>query len=115
MSHILNMFVLGLIAGMISIFWTRLIRRNMIFSFIHVFLTRIDNKHIVDTGYGNDAPLSTFLRCIFCLTPWIVFLLELFYILEFHPWWLYATIGTFAGLGAGNIICELVHSIRNGE
>ncbi len=87
----------------------------MIFNFIHIFLVRIDQKHIIETGYGNDAPLSTLLRCVFCLTPWFAFILDACYIIIFTPAWYLCIIGVFASLGAGNFIAEIIYALRGKE
>jgi hypothetical protein len=64
---------------------------------------------------SHSSPLVKFIYCDFCVCPWIILALELFYIIEYHPWWLFAGIGVFAGLGSGNLIVELVHGLRNDE
>jgi len=53
------------------------------------------------------------LTCVFCLAPWITIAFSLFYILEYHPWWLYAVIGVFGSLATSNIIVELIKALRN--
>lgn len=113
MRDIQMMVFLGIIAGFIAIFWTRLIRRNMIFRKIGATLQRWDNNHII--MFKEGSLLVKFLRCSFCLQVWLVFLLELFYIVEYRPCFIYAIIGVIGGLGAGNIVCELINSLRNEE
>jgi len=113
MQHIIYMTILGIIAGAIAGFWTRIIRRNMIFSFVYEWLEKYDQAHIIKTGTGYGTPLSKFIRCIFCIPPWLVFALEAFYICTFHPWWLYSVIGVLGGLGAGNMVAEIIHCLRN--
>jgi hypothetical protein len=111
MNHILNMFVLGIISGSIAIFWTRLIRKNMIFRRFGKYLEILNNRHLIE--HASDSMIVKFIQCCFCLSVWLVLLVELFYILEFSPWWLYCVIGTLGGLGAGNLVSELVCAIRN--
>jgi hypothetical protein len=110
MKDILFMTFLGLIAGMISIFWTRIIRTNMIFRSVGKWLERKNNSYLVN--YNRDSLWVKLLRCTYCITPWIVGVLELIYIIVFAPNWIFAGIGMFGGLGAGNLICEIVHSFR---
>lgn len=113
MNHILNMTVLGIVSGMISIFWTRVTYRRMIFSFVYEWMLKLDHKQMLKTGKGGGHPLSNFLNCIFCLTPYISLLLSIFYIIEFNPWWLFTLIGIAGGLGSGNFVCEIVYVFRN--
>lgn len=111
MTDILNMVVLGLIAGMISLFWTRIIKSNMIFRRFGKWLSIRNNRHLID--HSTDSLLIKFIRCCFCLTPWLVFLLSLFYIIEYTPYWIYAIIGVLGALGSGNLVCEIVYCLRN--
>ena len=113
MKDILNMMVLGVIAGGISIFWTRVASRGMILSFVFRWMEKLDRKHILKTGRGYSHPLNVFFSCMFCITPWLVFILMTFYIISYTPYWMSAIIGVFGALGAGNFVCELVHALRN--
>lgn len=113
MNHIILMMFLGLLSGMIATFWTRLIKKNMIFRKFGKYLDRVNNRHLI--SYVSDSMLVKFIRCSFCVTPWVALLLSLFYIIIFSPWWLFAVIGVFGALGAGNFICELVYAVRNEE
>jgi hypothetical protein len=103
--------VLGIIAGMIACFWTRIIKTNMIFTGIGRWLQRIDNNHVILTT--RHSMLAKFLRCSICLQPWLMLVLALFYILVFNPWWLFCVIGVAGGLGSGNLVAEIVCSLRN--
>ena len=110
MEHILYLALLGLIAGSLSGLWTRIIRTGMIFEKI--------GKKLVDDNYNywylnsHSSPWVKFLKCIFCLHPWIFFLFALFYVIEFHPPFIYAIIGILGGVGAGNFMAELIYSLR---
>ena len=104
MKHILYLALLGMIAGSISGFWTRTIKPGMIFRKIGKRLKR--NKK------SKSHSWVKFLSCIFCITPWVFFLLALFYVIEFHPPFIYAIIGILGGVGAGNLIAEIIHSLR---
>lgn len=105
------MMFCGVLAGMVSAFWTRIIKPDMIFRKFGKWLTIQNNKHLID--HATDSVLIKFVRCLFCITPWLVLLLELFYILDYQPYWVYAVIGTLGGLGSGNLVCELVCALRN--
>ncbi len=115
MNHVLALAVMGIIAGMLAGLWTRIIKKDMIFSFVHDFLTRIDTEHILKTGFGDNAPLSSFLRCVFCLVPWIAFVLDICYVVIYTPAWYLCVIGVFASLGAGNLIAEVIYALRREE
>lgn len=107
------MTFLGIVAGMFACFFTRIIKKNMIFRKFGKRLEILNNRHLID--HTTDSLWIKFIRCGFCLCPWLVFLLSLFYIIIFTPWWLFAIIGVLGGLGSGNLVCELIHSLRNGE
>ena len=111
MEDIRFMILLGIAGGMIAGIWTRVIKTNMIFRKFGKWLTIVNNRHLIE--YTSDSLWVTFIRCIFCLCVWIVLLLELWYILYFTPPWMIAVIGVIAGLGAGNFICEIIHTLRN--
>lgn len=112
MIDVLFMTFLGLIAGMVSVFWTRVTYRNMLLSFVFHWLNNIDRKYVIKTGNGNGHPFVKFLNCVFCLTPWLVFILETIFIILYTPYWVLAIIGIFGGLGAGNLVCEVVYALR---
>jgi hypothetical protein len=111
MTAIIYMTFLGIIAGLFSGFWTRIIRTNMIFRGFGKWLDIQNNRHLIE--HTSDSLFVKFIRCLFCITPWLVLLLELFYIIEYNTWWLYAFIGLLGGLGAGNLVCELIYALRN--
>jgi hypothetical protein len=111
MLHILSMTFLGLIAGMMAGLWTRLIRKNMIFRRFGKYLETTNNNHLIN--YNRDAPLVKFVQCIFCVAPWFVFVLEILYMIRFHPWWPYCFVGILGGLGAANMIAEFINAFRN--
>jgi len=113
MMHIIMMTILGMISGMISLFWTRIIRKNMIFSEIGKYLEKVNNAHLID--YRRDFLPVKFARCAYCLCPWIVFALELFYIIDEHPSFIYDLIGIAGGLGAGNLVVEFTYALRTEE
>ena len=111
MEHIINMMFLGIIAGMISVFWTRIIKSDMIFRKFGHWIEIQNNRHLIE--HATDSLLIKFIKCMFCITPWVVFLLSLFYIIIFSPCWIFAIIGVLGALGSGNLVCELVYAIRN--
>jgi len=113
MIAIISMTFLGVIAGMFTGFYTRIIKYDMILSFIGDRIEKINKSRVLKTGRGDLSPKALFLKCIFCLTPWVVFLLELFYILEYEPYWINAVIGVIGGIGSGNLVAELIYAIRN--
>jgi hypothetical protein len=115
MTAILYMALLGFLAGCISGFWTRIIEWSMIFDFVGEWLNEKNRQYIAMTGRGYPAPISKFLRCVFCLTPWLCFLFDLWYIISYAPHFFPALIGVFASLGAGNMIAEIIYALRNGE
>jgi len=111
MEQIIQMTFLGIVAGAFSGFWTRIIKKNMIFRKFGKRLEKYNNRHVL--VFGRASLLVKFIRCMFCFSVWLALALELFYILEYNPWWLYCVIGTLGGLGAGNLVCEVVHALRN--
>jgi H+/Cl- antiporter ClcA len=111
MNDILNLMYLGILAGLISVFWTRICKKNMIFRKLGKWMERYNNRHVLMFKY--DSVLAMFLRCAFCLQVWIVFLLSFFYIITYEPYWIFAIIGVFGALGSGNLVCEVVHALRN--
>ena len=111
MNDIINMMYLGILAGAFSCFWTRIIKKNMIFRKFGKKLETLNNRHIMQ--HNCDSMWIKFIQCGFCLCPWVVFLLSLFYIIFYTPYWIFAVIGIFGALGAGNLVCETVHALRN--
>jgi len=111
MKDIIYMTFLGIVAGMIAILWTRLIRKNMLFRRLGKWLEIQNNRYLID--HTCDSMLVKLVRCSFCLSVWLVFMLEVFYIFTYSPWWLFAIIGIAAGLGAGNFTCEVINALRN--
>ena len=111
MEHIIYLALLGLFAGVIASLWTRIIKSNMIFSKIGKKLTKIDDLHRINTS--KASPLVKFVRCIFCLPPWLVLIFDLWYIWTYTPHFFPAFIGVLASLGAGNFIAEIVYALRN--
>lgn len=100
MNHILNLGLLGILAGSIAGFWTRITMPDMIFE-------KLGNKLIL---WRYLKPLS----CIFCLSPWICFAFCAFYILEYNPWWVYCLIGVPGCFGMSNFTVEVIKALRNG-
>lgn len=115
MTHILYLALLGAIAGTIAGFWTRIIKADMILSFVNDLLYIRYKKRVSETGIGTADPLSLFLRCVFCLTPWCAFILDACYIIIFTPAWYLCIIGVFASLGAGNLVAEIIYALRGRE
>lgn len=110
MTHIIAMVFLGVLGGFIACLWTRIIKKNMIFRRLGRWLEIQNNKHLIE--YTTDSVWVFLLRCSFCMSVWIVFLLELWYIFEYSPFWIYGVIGIFGGIGAGNFVCEIVYALR---
>lgn len=115
MIHIICLAVMGVIAGTIAGLWTRIIKLDMIFDFVWKWLNEKNHDHVVLTGRGDQAPISKFLKCVFCLTPWLAFILDACYIILYHPAWYLCIIGVFASLGAGNFVAEVIYALRGRE
>lgn len=115
MSDIISFAILGMLAGAIAGFWTRIIRESMIFSFIGEWIAKINKRHILATGRGENHWLCFLLCCIFCITPWIAFVLDLYYIITYTPAWYLCVIGVVASLGTGNFIAEVIYGLRGQE
>jgi len=111
MKDLQFMILLGIAGGFISGLWTRVIKTNMIFRKFGKWLTIVNNRHLIE--YTSDSLWVKFIRCIFCISVWVVLLLELWYVLYYTPYWMIAVIGVFGGLGAGNFVCEVTHTLRN--
>lgn len=115
MRDIIFMALLGILAGTIAGLWTRIIKIDMIFYFVGRWLSEKNHNYTALTGRGYPHPLSRFLKCVFCLTPYLCFAFDLWYIITYLPHFFPAIIGVLASLGAGNLICEIIYSLRNGE
>ena len=111
MEDIRFMILLGIAGGMIAGIWTRIIKKNMLFGKIGKKLERYNNNHLV--MFNQESMTVKFLRCLFCLSVWLVLILELWYIVEYTPPFVHCLIGVIAGLGAGNFACEIIHALRN--
>lgn len=96
---------------MIACMWTRIIKKNMIFRKFGRWLEIMNNRHLMN--HTSDSMWVKFIRCMFCITPWLVLLFELWYIIEYTPYWMYCVIGTLGGLGAGNLVAEFTYALRN--
>jgi len=105
--------VLGIIAGMFSCFWTRIIKKKMIFACIGEWLRKKDHTHVVLTT--KHLTIIKFLLCSYCIPFWIMAILAVFYILVFTPWWPFCVIGITGGLGSGNLVAEIVVALRPDE
>jgi hypothetical protein len=115
MNHIVAFVVMGMIAACIAGFWTRIIKLDMIFEFVWRWLNDKNHNYTILSGRGEPAPISRFLKCIFCLCPWVAFILDACYIILYHPAWYFCIIGVFASLGAGNFISETIYALRGQE
>lgn len=113
MTTILNLLILGIIAGAVASFWTRILRPNMIFRRLGKYLDKLNNRHVMENAY--DSMVLKFVRCAFCLSPWLVFLFSTWYVLTYHPNVSDTLIGVAGALGAGNFIVELVNVFRSEE
>lgn len=111
MEDIKYMILLGIAGGMIAGLWTRIIKKNMIFGKIGRRLEQYNNNHLVMVN--QESMTVKFIRCMFCLSVWIVLLLELWYIAEYTPSFMHCLIGVITGLGAGNFVCEIIYILRN--
>jgi hypothetical protein len=110
MEHIMSMMFLGILAGLVAGFFTRIIKSDMILRSLGHWIDIRNNRHLIE--HATDSLLIKFIKCMFCITVWLVFLLEAFYIVEYTPFWTYAAIGVLGGLGAGNLVCEVIYAIR---
>lgn len=113
MNHVFNMSFIGVIAGMIVIFWNRIIQPGMIFAFIGRWIKQKSNKHYLN--YGKDSSICKLLQCIFCLSPWVTFLLCSIYIIDNKPSLIYCIIGLIGAVGASNLISEIAYRLRAKE
>ena len=111
MLHIINLVFLGLVAGLIACFWTRIIKTNMILGKLGKWLSKKNNMHVINTT--EESILIMFVRCAYCIPPWLMLILGVFYVIVFHPWWPFAVIGILGGMGAGNLVAEFICSMRN--
>jgi hypothetical protein len=111
MEDIIYLALLGLFAGSIASLWTRIIKSNMILFKIGKRLNKADEKYRITTGMAS--PWVKFVRCIFCLTPWLCLVFDVAYIAYYTPNLLFCVIGVLASLGAGNFVAEIVYSLRN--
>jgi hypothetical protein len=113
MTDILNLIVIGLVAGMVACLWTRIIKKGMLMSFIGKRLKDMDNVSLIRTN--KHSKFADFMRCGFCLSVWICLFFEIIYLACMDVAFWDAFIGIMGGLGAGNLVCEVIHSLRNEE
>ena len=113
MGHVTNLVLLGLFAGMISGFLTRITKPDMIFERFGNWMDRYNNKHIL--MFVESSKMIYALRCVFCMTPYIVVVFDVVYIAYFTPYWLFCVIGVPASIGAGNFVAEIICALRGGE
>lgn len=113
MQHITNMVLLGLFAGMFSGFLTRITKKDMIFEKFGKQLQRYNNDHII--MFKEPSRMVYLLRCVFCMTPYIVVLFDIAYICFYTPALIFCLIGAVASLGAGNFVCEIICALRGNE
>jgi len=113
MGHVTNLVLLGLFAGMISGFLTRITKPDMIFERFGNWMTRYNNKHIL--MFKERSNMVYALRCVFCMTPYIVVVFNVAYIIYFTPYWLFCLIGVPASIGAGNFVSEITCALRGNE
>ena len=126
MTHILFLAIMGMIAGTIAGFWTRIIRPEMIFWFVGRWIfenTRTDDQKIAYALAGKKLTwqsallekIAFLIQCIFCICPWFCFALDACYITIYTPAWYLCIIGVFASLGAGNLVAEIIYALRGRE
>jgi hypothetical protein len=113
MKTILNLALLGFLSGMIACFWSRIIRPNMIFRGTGKWLTRMNNRYLIEQA--TDSIWIKLLKCAFCISPWLVFIFSLWYACYYQPPVLPFIIGVIGALGAGNFVIELVNVFRSEE
>ena len=113
MQHIVNLVLLGLFAGFVSGFWTRIIKKNMIFAKIGKRLERYNNDHLI--MFNEPSKTVYLLRCIYCMTPYIAVVFDVAYIIFYTPYWLFCVIGILASIGAGNFVAEITCALRGNE
>lgn len=115
MNHILALAFMGLLAGALAGFWTRIIGHGMILFFINKKIAERNRQRVMETGMVRDGLLYRFINCIFCVTPYLVLLFDGFYVVVYTPAWYLCVIGVFASLGAGNLIAEIIYALRGRE
>ena len=113
MKDITNLVLLGLFAGMLSGFLTRITKKEMIFEKFGKWMDRYNNKHLLI--FVKPSKMVYALRCMFCMTPYIVLVFDAAYIAYYAPHWLFCFIGVVASLGAGNFIGEIISTLRGNE
>jgi len=111
MSDIVNLFILGCFAGMISVFWTRIIGPHMIFAKVGKLINKVSNRSLL--MFKRERWWVQVLTCVFCLPPYLCVIFSAFYIIEYSPHWTYAFIGVLASLGGANYLVELIYALRN--
>lgn len=111
MRDILQMTLLGALAGMFAGFWTRIIKTDMIFRKFGRKLRKMNENHLM--MFNEPSTVVKFIKCTYCLPVWICFVLSLWYIIEYGPCWTHCIIGVLGGLGAGNLVAELISFLRN--
>jgi hypothetical protein len=111
MTTISQMAILGVLAGFIATFWTRILRPNMIFGAFGKWLNRLNDAHIINTT--KDSPLIKLVKCAFCLQIWLGTVFIIWYVITFTPPAIPCIIGVLGAWGAGNFTVELVNVFRN--
>ena len=111
MNNIILMTFLGIIGGMLACLWTRITRKNMLLRKLGRWLEVRNNRHVME--HNCDSIWMMLLRCSFCISVWLVLVLELWYVITFAPHWTSVIIGGIGGIGAGNTVCEMVRAFRN--
>ena len=114
MKDIIYLALLGIFAGGIAAFWTRIIRKGMILFCVGEWLWERDYKKLLTSGDTSRSAIAKFLNCIFCLSPWIYLPLFIWYVIEYSPGFFPVLIGLLAGLGLATFISETVYYMRNG-
>ena len=112
MTDIIYLTFMGIIAGLLACFWTRIIKDDMILGFIGEWLD--DRMWVAVEERPNRVPFFyKLLTCSFCIQVWLYAFMAGFYISNFTPHWHFALVGILGGLGMGNFVVEIVIALRN--
>ena len=110
MGHIINLALLGIFAGALSGFLTRITMKGMIFEKWGKRMERYNNSHII--MFVRDSPMIVLLRCVFCMTPYIAVVFDVVYIVYYTPAFSLCLVGVLSGLGMGNLVAEIIYKLR---
>ena len=110
MGHILNLALLGVFAGALSGFLTRIAKKDMIFGRLGKRMERYNNDHLI--MFKEPSKTVFLLTCVFCMTPYIVVFFDVVYIIYYAPAFSLCFVGVLSGLGMGNLVAEIIYKLR---